>query len=67
MNTEYYDDIIIGGGKAGKTLAPVLVAAGRKTALVERSLAMIGGGCINIACIPTKTMVASAEVAHTWT
>jgi pyruvate/2-oxoglutarate dehydrogenase complex dihydrolipoamide dehydrogenase (E3) component len=25
---------------------------------------MIGGGCINIACIPTKTMVASAEVAH---
>ena len=65
MDIEYYDNIIIGGGKAGKTLAPALVAAGRKTALVERSLAMIGGGCINIACIPTKTMVASAEVAHT--
>lgn len=64
MNTEYYDDIIIGGGKAGKTLAPALVVAGRKTALVERSSTMIGGGCINIACIPTKTMVASAEVAH---
>ncbi|MBI4780800.1 MAG: mercuric reductase [Oscillatoriophycideae cyanobacterium NC_groundwater_1537_Pr4_S-0.65um_50_18] len=65
MNTEYYDDIVIGGGKAGKTLAPALAASGRKTALVERSLTMIGGGCINIACIPTKTMVASAEVAHT--
>ncbi|MFB2895841.1 mercuric reductase [Aerosakkonemataceae cyanobacterium BLCC-F50] len=65
MNIEYYDDIVIGGGKAGKTLAPALVAKGRKTALVERSLTMIGGGCINIACIPTKTMVASAEVAHT--
>jgi pyruvate/2-oxoglutarate dehydrogenase complex dihydrolipoamide dehydrogenase (E3) component len=65
VNTEYYDDLIIGGGKAGKTLAPALVAAGRKTALVERSLNMIGGGCINIACIPTKTMVVSAEVAHT--
>ncbi|MCC5661786.1 hypothetical protein LC608_33555 [Nostoc sp. XA010] len=26
---------------------------------------MIGGGCINIACIPTKTMVASANVANT--
>jgi pyruvate/2-oxoglutarate dehydrogenase complex dihydrolipoamide dehydrogenase (E3) component len=64
MNTEYYDDIIIGGGKAGKTLAPALVADGRKTALVERSLTMIGGGCINIACVPTKTMVASAEVAN---
>jgi pyruvate/2-oxoglutarate dehydrogenase complex dihydrolipoamide dehydrogenase (E3) component len=65
VDIEYYDDIIIGGGKAGKTLAPALVAAGRKTALVERSLTMMGGGCINIACIPTKTMVASAEVAHT--
>lgn len=65
MNAQYYDDIIIGGGKAGKTLAPALVADGRKTALVERSLNMIGGTCINVACIPTKTMVASAEVANT--
>ena len=65
MDTEYYDDIIIGGGKAGKTLAPALVAAGRKTALVERSLTTIGGGCINLACIPTKTMLASAEIANT--
>ncbi len=64
METEYYDDIIIGSGKAGKTLAPALVADGRKTALVERSLNMIGGGCINVACIPTKTMVASANVAN---
>ena len=65
MDAEHYDDIIIGGGKAGKTLAPALIAVGRKTALVERSLNMIGGGCINVACIPTKTMVASAEVAYT--
>ena len=65
MDSEYYDDVIIGGGKAGKTLAPALVANGRKTALIERSLNMIGGGCINLACIPTKTMVASAEVANT--
>ncbi len=65
MNTEYYDDIIMGGGKAGKTLAAALVADGRKTALVERSLNMIGGGCINVACIPTKTMVTSANIAHT--
>ncbi|MBR8833461.1 MAG: mercuric reductase [Stigonema ocellatum SAG 48.90 = DSM 106950] len=64
VDTQHYDDIIIGGGKAGKTLAPALVADGRKTALVERSLNMIGGGCINIACIPTKTMVASANVAN---
>jgi pyruvate/2-oxoglutarate dehydrogenase complex dihydrolipoamide dehydrogenase (E3) component len=43
MDTEHYDDMIIGGDKAGKTLAPAFVAAGRKTALVERSLTMIGG------------------------
>ena len=65
MDTEYYDDIIIGSGKAGKTLAPALVSNGRKVALVERTLNMIGGGCINIACIPTKTMVTSANVANT--
>ncbi|MBD1868023.1 mercuric reductase [Cyanobacteria bacterium FACHB-471] len=64
MDTQHYDDIIIGGGKAGKTLAPALVADGRKTALVERSLTMIGGSCPNIACIPSKTMVASAQVAN---
>ncbi|WP_013323362.1 mercuric reductase [Gloeothece verrucosa] len=64
MDTQYYDDIIIGGGKAGKTLAPALVAHGRKTALVEGSLNMIGGSCINIACIPTKTLVASADIAN---
>jgi pyruvate/2-oxoglutarate dehydrogenase complex dihydrolipoamide dehydrogenase (E3) component len=65
MDTQNYDDIIIGGGKAGKTLAPALVADGRKTVLVERSLTMIGGSCPNIACIPSKTMVASAAVADT--
>ena len=64
METDHYDDIIIGSGKAGKTLAPALVADGRKTALVERSLNTIGGGCINLACIPTKTMVPSANVMN---
>jgi pyruvate/2-oxoglutarate dehydrogenase complex dihydrolipoamide dehydrogenase (E3) component len=63
MNTEYYDDIVIGGGKAGKTLAPALAASGRKTALVERSLIMIGGGCISIACIPTRNDVDASEAS----
>ena len=35
METEYYDDIVIGSGKAGKTLAPALVADGRKRSVVE--------------------------------
>ncbi len=34
--------------------------AGRKVALIERG--QIGGSCINVACIPTKTMVASAKL-----
>lgn len=37
MDTEYYDDIIVGGITAGKTLAPALVVSKYKTALVEHS------------------------------
>jgi pyruvate/2-oxoglutarate dehydrogenase complex dihydrolipoamide dehydrogenase (E3) component len=59
---ETYDAIIIGSGQGGGPLSTALVAAGRRTALVER--ADIGGTCINVGCTPTKTMVASAAVAH---
>ncbi len=57
-----YDAIIVGGGKAGKTLAMDFAKAGKKVAMIERG--MVGGTCINVACIPTKAMVASAKVAH---
>jgi len=56
-----YDLIVIGFGKAGKTLAGKLASAGKKVALVERSKAMYGGTCINIGCIPTKTLLVAAE------
>ena len=56
-----YDFIVIGFGKAGKTLAAKMNAAGKKVAVIERSKAMYGGTCINIACIPTKTMIVAAE------
>lgn len=56
-----YDLIVIGFGKAGKTLAAKQAAAGKKVALIEQSQAMYGGTCINIACIPTKTMIVAAE------
>ena len=56
-----YDLIVIGFGKAGKTLAAKMNAAGKKVAIIERSKAMYGGTCINIACIPTKTMIVAAE------
>ncbi|MDK1386541.1 FAD-dependent oxidoreductase [Sinorhizobium sp. 8-89] len=62
-NVEKYDLIVFGGGKAGKTLAMDEARAGKKVAMIEAG--MIGGSCINVACIPSKTFIRSAEVAHT--
>jgi probable pyridine nucleotide-disulfide oxidoreductase len=59
-----YDAIVIGGGKGGKTLAMYLGKQKYKVALIERDPMMIGGGCINVACIPTKTFIASARLVH---
>ena len=59
---EQYDAIIIGSGQGGGPLSTALVAAGKRTALIEREY--IGGTCINTGCSPTKTMVASARVAY---
>ncbi len=55
-----YDAVIIGFGKGGKTLAGFLADRGLSVAMVERSEKMYGGTCINIACIPTKTLVHEA-------
>jgi pyruvate/2-oxoglutarate dehydrogenase complex dihydrolipoamide dehydrogenase (E3) component len=57
----HYQALIIGFGKAGKTLAGFLATQGWQVALVEQSAQMYGGTCINIACIPTKSLVHSAE------
>ena len=56
-----YDLIVIGFGKAGKTLAAKMATQGKKVALIERNKSMYGGTCINIACIPTKTLLVAAE------
>ena len=55
------DLLVIGWGKAGKTLARDLASSGRRVVLVERDDTMIGGTCINVACVPTKTLVNLAE------
>ena len=55
-----YDIIIIGFGKAGKTLAGALGSDGKKVALIEKSSKMYGGTCINVACIPSKTLIEEA-------
>jgi pyruvate/2-oxoglutarate dehydrogenase complex dihydrolipoamide dehydrogenase (E3) component len=59
-----YQAIIIGFGKAGKTLAATLAKADWRVAIIEQSNTMYGGTCINIGCIPTKTLVHDAEMQH---
>src|SRR6516162_6255553 len=57
-----YDAIIIGTGQAGPSLAKDLAGAGQRVAIIERQA--FGGTCINTGCTPTKTLIASARVAH---
>jgi pyruvate/2-oxoglutarate dehydrogenase complex dihydrolipoamide dehydrogenase (E3) component len=59
---ERYDAIVIGAGQAGPALAARLGADGLRTAIVERKL--LGGTCVNVGCIPTKTLVGSARAIH---
>jgi pyruvate/2-oxoglutarate dehydrogenase complex dihydrolipoamide dehydrogenase (E3) component len=61
--TKTADSIIIGYGKGGKTLAGYLAGKGEQVAIVEQSDKMYGGTCINVGCIPTKSLVDSAERA----
>ena len=57
-----YDAIIIGTGQSGPSLAGRLTASRPSVAVVERK--RFGGTCVNTGCIPTKTLVASAQAAH---
>lgn len=57
-----YDAIVIGSGQAGNPLSHKLADKGWRVALIEKL--HLGGTCINVGCTPTKTMVASSQVAH---
>ncbi|MGW9737995.1 pyruvate/2-oxoglutarate dehydrogenase complex dihydrolipoamide dehydrogenase (E3) component [Micrococcus sp. 140720015-1] len=58
------DVLVIGWGKGGKTLAKTLGSQGRKVTLVERDAGMVGGTCINVACVPTKALVHRADAVR---
>jgi pyruvate/2-oxoglutarate dehydrogenase complex dihydrolipoamide dehydrogenase (E3) component len=62
MSKARVDLLVIGSGQGGGPLARAFAKAGRRAVLVES--AHVGGTCINEGCTPTKTMIASARVAH---
>ena len=62
MQVETFDVIVIGAGQAGPALAQRCTKEGLRTAVIER--AHFGGTCVNVGCVPTKTMVASARAVH---
>jgi pyruvate/2-oxoglutarate dehydrogenase complex dihydrolipoamide dehydrogenase (E3) component len=61
-DTERYDILVLGSGEAGKYLAWTFARATRRVAVVERGL--IGGSCPNIACLPSKNIIHTAQVAQ---
>jgi pyruvate/2-oxoglutarate dehydrogenase complex dihydrolipoamide dehydrogenase (E3) component len=58
----HYDAVVIGSGQAGNPLSQKFADHGWTVALIEKE--HLGGTCVNVGCTPTKTMVASAQVAH---
>ncbi|HET8921305.1 MAG TPA: FAD-dependent oxidoreductase [Xanthobacteraceae bacterium] len=60
--SERCENLILGSGTSGKSLAWHLAQSGQRTAVVERQ--WIGGACPNVACLPSKNEIRSAEVAH---
>ena len=62
MTSEPFDAIVVGAGQAGPAIAARCSKQGLRTAVVERG--HFGGTCVNVGCVPTKTLVASARALH---
>jgi pyruvate/2-oxoglutarate dehydrogenase complex dihydrolipoamide dehydrogenase (E3) component len=57
---ERFQNVVLGGGEAGKYIAWELARWGQPVAVVERGL--IGGSCPNIVCLPSENVIHSAKV-----
>ncbi len=57
-----FDLAVIGAGSAGFSAAITAVEAGKRVALIGHGL--IGGTCVNVGCVPSKTMIRAAEAIH---
>lgn len=62
MDIEHFDAIVVGAGQAGPAIAARCSREGLKTAVIERH--RFGGTCVNVGCVPTKTLVASARAVR---
>jgi len=62
MATKTYDAVVIGAGPGGYVAAIRLAQLGKKTALVERE--SLGGVCLNWGCIPSKALIAAANLVE---
>ena len=62
MSTEQFDAIVVGAGQAGPAIAARCSKEGLRTVVIERG--SFGGTCVNVGCVPTKTLVASARAMH---
>lgn len=63
MKKKNVKNIIVGFGKGGKTLAKFLAQNGEEVVVIEQSKSMYGGTCINIGCIPSKSLIVNSEKA----
>ena len=59
---EVYDLLILGSGAGSKLLAWTFAGRGQRVAVVERKY--VGGSCPNIACLPSKNVIHTAQFAH---
>ena len=63
--SDHYDVVVLGAGPGGYVAAVRAAQLGLKTAIIE--LKYWGGVCNNVGCIPTKSLLRNAEVAHLFT
>lgn len=62
IRKETFDLAVIGAGPGGYVAAIKASQTGKRVALIEKDC--LGGTCLNVGCIPTKTLLAGAEVLH---
>ena len=61
-SSDEIDLVVVGSGGAAMSAAIAARQVGRSVVLVERSI--LGGTCVNVGCVPSKTLLAAAQARH---